>query len=51
MAVLMATEKYSHVSSSLLRQIATFEGALDKFLPPVVRSALEARVRERQHRA
>jgi pantetheine-phosphate adenylyltransferase len=45
---LMAKEGYSHLSSSLLRQIATFGGALDKFLPPVVRHALEARVRERQ---
>jgi pantetheine-phosphate adenylyltransferase len=44
---LMAKEAYSHVSSTLLRQIATFGGNLDKFLPPEVRRALEARVRER----
>ena len=30
---LMAKEAYSHVSSTLLRQIATFGGDLDKFLP------------------
>ncbi len=45
---LMANESYSHLSSSLLRQIASFGGALEKFLPPLVKDALEARVRERQ---
>ncbi len=45
---LMAKEGYSHVSSTLLRQIATFGGGLDKFLPPPVKAALEARVRERK---
>jgi len=44
---LMAKEAYSHVSSSLLRQIATFGGNLSAFLPPTVKLALEARVRER----
>jgi pantetheine-phosphate adenylyltransferase len=44
---LMATEPYAHVSSSLLRQIATFGGDLTKFLPREVKEALEARVRER----
>ena len=33
---LMAKEAYSHVSSTLLRLIATFGGGLDKFLPPPV---------------
>lgn len=45
---LMANEAYSHVSSTLLRQIATFGGNLEKFLPPEARQRLEARVRERQ---
>jgi pantetheine-phosphate adenylyltransferase len=45
---LMAKEAYSHVSSTLLRQIAAFGGGLDKFLPPPVKAALEARVRERR---
>jgi pantetheine-phosphate adenylyltransferase len=45
---LMANDKYSHVSSSLLRQIATFGGDLSKFVPAVVKTALEARVRERE---
>jgi pantetheine-phosphate adenylyltransferase len=44
---LMAQEAHSHVSGSLLRQIATFGGPLEKFVAPVVKSALEARVRER----
>ena len=37
---LMAKETYSHISSTLLRQIAAFGGDLDKFVPPVVRDAL-----------
>ena len=45
---LMARDAYSHLSSTLLRQIATFGGPLEKFLPPEVKAALEARVRERQ---
>jgi pantetheine-phosphate adenylyltransferase len=43
---LMATENYSHVSSSLLRQIATFGGDLSKFLPDAIKQALELRVRQ-----
>jgi pantetheine-phosphate adenylyltransferase len=45
---LMASEASSHLSSTMLRQIATFGGPLDKFLPPQVKEALENRVRE-QH--
>jgi len=44
---LMAKEEYSHVSSTLLRQVAEFGGDLSKFLPPSVQSALERRARER----
>ena len=40
---LMAREEYSHLSSSLLRQIASFGGDLTKFVPPVVKAALEKR--------
>jgi len=48
---LMAKEEYSHLSSTLLRQIATFgSGNLEKFLPREVKDALQARVRERQGR-
>src|SRR4051812_46309951 len=47
---LMAKEPYSHVSSTLLRQIADFGGDLGKFLPPVVKAALEVRVRERREK-
>jgi pantetheine-phosphate adenylyltransferase len=47
---LMAKEAYSHVSSTLLRQIATFGGHLDKFLPRKVQEALESRVRQRRTR-
>ena len=44
---LMAKETYSHVSSTLLRQIATFGGDLDKFVPPEIEKALQARAKER----
>lgn len=40
---LMAKEEYSHLSSTLIRQIAGFGGPLDKFVPPEVRAALTAR--------
>jgi pantetheine-phosphate adenylyltransferase len=43
---LMAKETYSHVSSTLIRQIATFGGDLYKFIPEEVIVALRARVRE-----
>ena len=43
---LMAKEDYSHVSSTLLRQIAQFGSDLTKFLPASVRIALEKRARE-----
>ena len=40
---LMAKEEFSHVSSSLLRQIAVFGGDLSKFLPEPVERALVQR--------
>jgi pantetheine-phosphate adenylyltransferase len=40
---LMAKEEFSHVSSSLLRQIAVLGGDLSKFLPGPVRAALVAK--------
>ena len=43
---LMAKEEFSHVSSSLLRQIASFGGDLAKFLPPAVAAALIERARK-----
>lgn len=45
---LMAKEEFSHVSSSLLRQIAMLEGDLHKFLLPEVDQALRQRARERR---
>jgi pantetheine-phosphate adenylyltransferase len=44
---LMAKEEYSHISSTLIRQIATFQGELTKFVPPEIKAALLDRVRER----
>ena len=43
---LMAREEYSHISSTLIRQIASFEGDLDKFVPPEVKAAILAHIRE-----
>jgi pantetheine-phosphate adenylyltransferase len=43
---LMAKEEFSHVSSSLLRQIATLGGDLKKFLPGPVEAALIAKAKK-----
>jgi pantetheine-phosphate adenylyltransferase len=45
---LMASEIYSHVSSTLIRQIASFDGDVGKFVPPEIKTALLARVKERK---
>jgi pantetheine-phosphate adenylyltransferase len=45
---LMAKEEYSHISSTLIRQIASLHGELIKFVPPEIKRALVARARERQ---
>jgi pantetheine-phosphate adenylyltransferase len=45
---LMANEEMSHISSTLIRQIATFGGELGKFVPAEVKKALLARVQQRQ---
>jgi pantetheine-phosphate adenylyltransferase len=42
---LMAKEEFSHVSSSLLRQIGQLGGDLSKFLPDPVKDALVQRVK------
>lgn len=47
---LMAREEYSHVSSTFVRQIASFDGPLDKFVPPEIKAALQRRARERRQR-
>ena len=43
----MAKETYSHVSSSLLRQIASFGGDLGNLMPSEISDAVAVRVRER----
>lgn len=45
---LMAKGDYSHLSSSLIRQIASFGGNLESFISPTVKEALEQRAKERQ---
>jgi len=42
---LMASEHYSHISGTLLRQIASFGGELTKFVPPEIQKALIDRTR------
>lgn len=42
----LAKDGYSHISGTLIRQIATFHGNLDPFVPPVVKAALRGRVEE-----
>ena len=44
---LMARETYSHISGTLLRQIAAFGGDLKKFVPPAIESILLKRAKER----
>lgn len=44
---LMAKEEFSHVSSSLLRQVATFGGDTSMFLPAEVKDALSDKVNKR----
>jgi pantetheine-phosphate adenylyltransferase len=44
---LLAKVDYSHLSSSLIRQIAAFGGDLGRFLPAVIVPAVQAKVRER----
>jgi pantetheine-phosphate adenylyltransferase len=41
---LMAQAPYSHISSTLIRQIASLHGELEKFVPPQVKEALLARL-------
>jgi pantetheine-phosphate adenylyltransferase len=41
---LMSKETYSHISGTLLRQIASFGGEVDKFVPPEVKAALVKRL-------
>jgi pantetheine-phosphate adenylyltransferase len=43
---LLAKEGYSHISSTLIRQIGAFHGPLAEFVPPEVRVALDAKLRE-----
>jgi pantetheine-phosphate adenylyltransferase len=44
---LMAKGTYSHISGTLLRQIATLGGDLDMFVPAEIKDSLHARVQER----
>jgi pantetheine-phosphate adenylyltransferase len=43
---LMAREEYSHISSTLIRQIASLGGDLDKFVPAEVKAAIMDHLRK-----
>jgi pantetheine-phosphate adenylyltransferase len=45
---LMADTHYTHISGTLLRQIASFGGDLSRFVPPQVQQALLERARARR---
>jgi pantetheine-phosphate adenylyltransferase len=45
---LMSRIEYTHLSSSLIRQVASFGGDLRKFLPPTIVHAVETKARERR---
>lgn len=45
---LLAKVDYSHLSSTLIRQIAAFGGDLSKFLPAAIVPVVEARLRQRK---
>ena len=45
---LMANTQYSHISGTLLRQIASFGGDLSQFVPPEVMQALIDRMRSKR---
>jgi pantetheine-phosphate adenylyltransferase len=47
---LMARETYSHISGTLLRQIAALGGDLEKFVPPQIKALLLKRAQERRGR-
>lgn len=43
---LLAKEGYSHISSTLIRQIGTFRGDLGVFVPPEIKGEVEKRLAE-----
>jgi pantetheine-phosphate adenylyltransferase len=45
---LMSRVDYTHLSSTLIRQIASFGGDLTKFLPPAVVPLVQAKIRPRE---
>lgn len=45
---LVSKEEFSHHSGTLIRQIASFGGDLDKFVPPEIKTALLDRVQQRR---
>jgi pantetheine-phosphate adenylyltransferase len=46
---LLAKDQYSHVSSTLIRQICTLNGDLEKFVPAEIKTVLEERLKQLQN--
>jgi pantetheine-phosphate adenylyltransferase len=46
---LMTRDDHAFVSSSLVKEVASFGGNIDAFVPPLVAERLKARVAERAH--
>jgi pantetheine-phosphate adenylyltransferase len=46
---LLAKEGFSHISGTLIRQIATFRGDLDMFVSPEIKEAVTARFNQQSH--
>lgn len=41
---MMTTERYSYVSSSLVKQVASYEGSVSKYVPPEIEKALREKL-------
>ncbi|MDX1386062.1 MAG: pantetheine-phosphate adenylyltransferase [bacterium] len=45
---LMTENQYSHISSTLIKEIAHFGGPIKKMVPPAVEKAIKAKMKERR---
>lgn len=48
---LMTENRYSHISSTLIKEIAHFGGSLNKMVPPMVQKAVKSKLRELKKRS
>ena len=45
---LMTENRYSHISSTLIKEIAHFGGAINKMVPPTVQRAIKAKLKKKK---